>query len=819
MYGSFNLGANSLFSMIATSKSSRFINLLPLVLLALAVLAYALYFSFLTITRYAAFESRALDMGNLVQAIWNTSRGNWFHLTNQPGIVNRLSLHVEPILLPIAALYRLNSRPEMLLVLQATIVALGALPAYALAQLKLKNSWIALLFAVAFLLHPSMQAANWLEFHPVTLAPTFLLAAFYFLFAGRTGWFVTFAVLAASCKEEIPLLVFMIGLYAWLALGRRRLGIATMVLSLAWALIAVFAIQDAFGGGNIHWGRYGYLGESPVEMVRALITQPGLVFAQLQRAQAVRYIVLLALPVAFSSFLAPEVYFLALPSFGINLLADFSPMHQVDGLIYAAPVVPFVIVSGIVGVERLGRWIERSDQLRASAADSRHWLPVAGVAITSCLFVSQWFFGYLPGGSNYQLFTVTEHHRRAAGMLEQIPPDAKVSVQDKLNPHVANRETLHIFPRIDDADTVLVDVTGPAWPQHPNDVRTTVDELLSTGFGVLAAEDGFLLLSRNAETQRIPDAFYDSWVVEPGDVVEPVDDASEAGRSIASFDGLIDLVDVQVGTDQHGELVTETIWRALKPIPDDLRFYIGYLDSAGSAMADTLFYPPVASLWYPTSLWAPGELVRVNTLPRTLDSEQFTLVVGLYPDEGDWQNGERLSIQSIDPDVILLEGETLVRLGGYELSGRDWQPVAPSAGQVTPISARFGETILLDGVSLEERSVTPGDAITFALMWRADDAIAFDYSIFAHLLNSENEKVAQLDWQPNDGIGPRSMTTWSAGEILVDEQSLTLSEGLPNGDYRLVIGVYDWRDGQRLKASGDNVEAGNLVTIAQISVE
>ena len=46
-----------------------------------------------------------------------------------------------------------------------------------------------LVFGVAYLLNPTIQAANWLEFHPVTLAPTFLMAAFYFLVAGRAGWF------------------------------------------------------------------------------------------------------------------------------------------------------------------------------------------------------------------------------------------------------------------------------------------------------------------------------------------------------------------------------------------------------------------------------------------------------------------------------------------------------------------------------------------------------------------------------------------------------------------------------------------------------
>src|SRR5690606_18595693 len=100
---------------------------LPILLLGLAILAYAIYFSHLTLLRYAAYEARALDMGNLNQAVWNTAHGNWFHLTNQPGTVNRLSLHVEPILIPISWLYWIYPGPPTLLVLQAVTVALAAL--------------------------------------------------------------------------------------------------------------------------------------------------------------------------------------------------------------------------------------------------------------------------------------------------------------------------------------------------------------------------------------------------------------------------------------------------------------------------------------------------------------------------------------------------------------------------------------------------------------------------------------------------------------------------------------------------------------------
>ena len=135
-----------------TSESNSQRLRLPQLLLGLAVVAYALYFTWLTFLRFDAFEARALDLGNFDQAIWNTAHGRWFHLTNQDGIVNRLSLHVEPILIPISWLYWIASSPKTLLLLQAVVVGLRALPAYALARYELKNSWLALLFALSFLL-------------------------------------------------------------------------------------------------------------------------------------------------------------------------------------------------------------------------------------------------------------------------------------------------------------------------------------------------------------------------------------------------------------------------------------------------------------------------------------------------------------------------------------------------------------------------------------------------------------------------------------------------------------------------------------------
>ena len=244
--------------------------------------------------------------------------------------------------------------------LQATVVALGALPLFALARHRRLGDWLGLVFAVAFLLNPSIQAANWLEFHPVTLAPTFLMAAFYCLVAGRTRWFALFAVLAAGCKEEIGLLVFMLGLYAFFAVHRRRLGSITMVLALGWSLVAVLGIQGAFAGGNIHWGRYAYLGDTTMAKLLSPFTRPALIIGQLQKADGLRYLFELLLPVGFTALLAPEVLLLSLPSLAINLLADFNPMHEVTTLIYAAPIVAFVMLAAVMGVARLRDWVMRA---------------------------------------------------------------------------------------------------------------------------------------------------------------------------------------------------------------------------------------------------------------------------------------------------------------------------------------------------------------------------------------------------------------------------------------------------------------------------
>src|SRR5207237_774531 len=84
---------------------------------------------------------------------------------------------IDPILALFAPLWWIWSSPNMLLVVQAVGVGLGAIPVYWLARKHLRSARAGLGFALVYLAYP---ATGWLtlnEFHPVALATPLLLFA------------------------------------------------------------------------------------------------------------------------------------------------------------------------------------------------------------------------------------------------------------------------------------------------------------------------------------------------------------------------------------------------------------------------------------------------------------------------------------------------------------------------------------------------------------------------------------------------------------------------------------------------------------------
>ncbi len=99
------------------------------------VAAFAAGFGVAAVLRHLAFDTGRFDLGNMVQAVWSTAHGDLLAVTDLHGEqISRLGAHFDPILAALRAALVALARPELLLVVQAIAVALGALPVFLLAR-------------------------------------------------------------------------------------------------------------------------------------------------------------------------------------------------------------------------------------------------------------------------------------------------------------------------------------------------------------------------------------------------------------------------------------------------------------------------------------------------------------------------------------------------------------------------------------------------------------------------------------------------------------------------------------------------------------
>lgn len=775
-------------------------------MLILLMLGYATFFSIENIQHHNTFGTRAMDVASMDQAVWNTLHGRFFAQTNNPAVANRLGLHVEPILFPISLFYLIHSGPETLFILESIIVALGAIPVFALARQKLHSKNWALLFALMYLTFPAIQGANMVEFHPITLAPAFILAAFYFLEARRIGYYALFAILTASTKEDMSLAVLMMGLYALIVNRQYRLGLITIGLSLLWAYAAVFVIPPHFANTeNIHWSRYAYLGDSAGDIVQNFFRHPAVFYEQLQQINAPKYLLLLLAPTAFTALAAPLPLLMILPSLGINWLSSFTPMQQVTRSIYAAPLVPAVIISSIYGINNL------QNRFRTQK--------YAKQLLGGIIFIAMAFtfvqYGFLPGGNQYRAIeSVSPHQRAVLSQLANVPQNASVSALDPLVPHLSQRKEIYIYDRNDDADYLAFDLNEASWPVHPVELRNRIKGYLTADYGIVTAEDGFLLLAKNQPDlpKTIPDSFYDFTRF----------DASQNFKApypaTLTFGNKIELLGYDVRPDSHQRGMTEAIlyWRVPQTLSDNLALMPIVLNQSGDLLYDPEQIPLTAGLWYPTSQWSPDEIIRTKTLPFKIDGK-VTLAVGVG--NPDWFDTHRLPVTHAADGASLNKPWTVLAIIEQDnIRQVSVQPIH-NFTKAMPLDAQnqsvnFGNEIALKSTQISQNA----DSLIVNLQWQALQNVDKDYFIFLHLVDKTGKTVAQFDGHPRWGYEIPT-GTWHANEIIPTVIRMPLPSDLHTGEYTLQGGFYYFETLERLPILENGTPTADSIDLGSVKLE
>ena len=168
------------------------------------------------------------------------------------------------------------AEPPLLTTVQALALATGALPVYWLARKHVGDDRAGWALAIAYLLYPAVQWSALNDFHPVTLAIPLLLFMVWFLDEDRLVPALIVGVLAASTKEDVPLVIAGIAIWYALRRGRPAVGGAIAAVAGVWTAVAVWVVVPHFNGGpSPFYSRYDSVGGSPRGIVETLFTDPG----------------------------------------------------------------------------------------------------------------------------------------------------------------------------------------------------------------------------------------------------------------------------------------------------------------------------------------------------------------------------------------------------------------------------------------------------------------------------------------------------------------------------------------------------------------
>jgi hypothetical protein len=334
----------------------------------------------------------------------------------------------------------------------------------------------------------------------------------------------------------------------------------------------------------------------------------------------------------------------------------------------------------------------------------------------------------------------------------------------------------------DSADLIYVDAKRTAIiPGDPISVLYVAPDARADALDLLAPWQQPAGPLRETENIGGPDGFT-RFEARPVGAWRPID---WRGLGVPLSDGA-DMLTASVPRQARSgqSLLVDVAWRIGQPPPQptDQSVFAHLVAESGTQLADLDFSP------LPRHPWRDGDVV-INryALPVPVQA-----AAGRY-----WVDVGRYTRPDLAPVRLLTAnkqpGPTSLRLGPVAVPPRG----RPVQGFVNSDTA-FGNQILLDGWKIQEQP----DTLLVTLRWMPEVDPTESYTIFVHLLDATGRIVTQDDSEPRHGAFPTS--TWEKNNGVTDTHRLGLA-AVPDGRYRVEIGIYQPSTGQRLETDrGDS---------------
>jgi uncharacterized membrane protein len=428
----------------------------------LAILIYTIVLSTFTILKNQAFLTSGFDLGIFNQAFWTTTHdGMLFYETGDlsfnPG-GSFFGVHFSPFLFLLVPFYSIWPGPEILLIMQSAICAIGAFPVFWMARDKLGKRAGAVL-AVVYLFYPALIYMNLNEFHLEAFTSTLFLFSVYYLEKADWSKFFVFFVLSLSTIEFAPVIGVFVAVYGFILLAKRQLP-RTKRTSIYLFVAALISVGFFILGITVKELLNPTTSAIPTPF-HYLFSNPGDIFNVLsvQLDSKFLYLIYLFGPVAFLPFLAPEALVMALPWLCLSFVSNYNPYYSIF-YFYSGFVIPFIFVA-------LPKAISRFDSSKINGFYRSNKKRFLTLLILSTLVFSI-YLPIVPDPTKSWNFTFPLNSPRNEDiqhLLSLIPSNASILTQNDIFPHVSSRADAYLYlPNSTEVsvDYILVD-TKSIW--------------------------------------------------------------------------------------------------------------------------------------------------------------------------------------------------------------------------------------------------------------------------------------------------------------------------------------------------------------------
>jgi uncharacterized membrane protein len=392
----------------------------------------------------------AWDLAYYQQVVWEITQGHGFYSSFARG--NFLGVHLEPILLVMAAVEKVWPSPVVLLIFGPAGLAATGPAAYLFFRAILPDEpdgqpasrWLALALATPIPFWAAIQEAASDFFHPENMALPLALVAAWAGIRGRRVAMWPLCVLTLTCKEDQ---VYTIGV---LALLMRSFGAPSVArhwrfilyLAAGWFLVGAGLVQQ-------YYRDYGY---TDIVYYRWLIgldadvpVTPLAVLEALFRPEALLMVAAIFASLAALPMLAPRWSLLVIPPYLANVLSAHPTQNTLNLHYVLLLLFPMIVAAGVGG----RRLLERRTLSPATALAAM--LPALAVG---------YLMGPLPpslGAYDY-LYTRPNAVAQLMQAAAVIPAGAPVNADSGLDVWLANRHQINDFPdKLDPSAYVVID--------------------------------------------------------------------------------------------------------------------------------------------------------------------------------------------------------------------------------------------------------------------------------------------------------------------------------------------------------------------------